>query len=69
MDPTQMRYAVLKWVSDNNKLSIEHLKVIQDPEKPYNDYSVGEHCTARFGPLKKLYPVVIVAVGGKWTYS
>ena len=65
MDPSQMMYAVLRWTTDDNKLSIEHMRVIVDPKISYNDYLPGDQCTAKFGPSSKLYPVTIVAVGRK----
>ena len=50
MDPSQMRYVILRWTSNAEKLSVEHLKCIeQQPKKQYyNDYSAEGIVTAKF---------------------
>ena len=67
MDPSQMRYVILRWTSDGEKLSVEHLKCMEQPKKQYyNDYSAGEIVTAKFGRGdEKLYPAEISEVSRK----
>ncbi|XP_060573564.1 uncharacterized protein LOC132731403 isoform X2 [Ruditapes philippinarum] len=57
----QMQYAVIQWITDKNKLSIEHLKCVTEPKKAWNDYEAGEKGKAKFG--KEEFECLIRAVG------
>ena len=68
MEATQIRqniYGVFEWVTDDNKLSIHHLKHVITPRKQWNDYSVGEKGKAHYPGAGGEWDFIIQALGGK----
>jgi hypothetical protein len=37
----QIKYAIMLWVNDNNKMSVYHLKYVTKPKKPWNEFQRG----------------------------
>ena len=38
----QIKYAIMLWVNDNNKMSVYHLKYVTKPKKPWNEFQRGD---------------------------
>jgi hypothetical protein len=58
-------YSVMQWTTDDNKVSVHHLKYVLHPKKPYNEYQVGDTGVAVFPGAKGEWDYKILALGGK----
>lgn len=58
----QNQYAIMEWTTDNNLISIHHLKHIVSPVKAWNAYRKGDEGTCTW-PGKGDYSFIIHAVG------
>lgn len=59
------KFAVMRWLTDNNRLSVHDLNYVSSPKMPLDDYKPGMCGLAVFVGFSGLWEFRILNVGGK----